>query len=86
MKFTKDLVPIIRREDIDTEATNFLKKYCPEALETPMPLPLEDIAEFKMDLEIDYVNLTPDASILGMMIFTEGVTDIGTQRDGSVVQ
>ena len=85
MKFTKDLVPIIRREDIDTEATNFLKKYCPEALETPMPLPLEDIAEFKMDLEIDYVNLTPDASILGMMIFTDGVTDVYRKDTGEYI-
>ena len=85
MKFTKDLVPLIRKEDMDLEATKFLEKYCPEALETPMPLPVEEIVEFKMGLEIDYANLTPDASTLGMMVFSDGVTEIYRKDTGEYI-
>lgn len=33
MNLSKDLVPIIYKKDMDKEATKFLLKYCPEALE-----------------------------------------------------
>lgn len=85
MKFTKDLVPIIRKEDMDLEATKFLKEYCPEALEKPMPLPVEEIVELQMGLDIDYVNLTLDASTLGMMIFSDGVTEIYRKDTGEYI-
>lgn len=61
---------------MDIEATKFLQKYYPEALENPIPLPVEDIAELKMGLEIDYVNIDEDLSILGMMIFSDGIVEL----------
>lgn len=76
MRINKDLVPIIRKEDMDSLAATFLQTYCPEALRQPMPLPVEDIAELQMGLDIDYVNITDDCRTLGMMIFSGGVTEI----------
>ncbi|MFA9423467.1 MAG: ImmA/IrrE family metallo-endopeptidase [Sedimentibacter sp.] len=76
MNLSKDLVPIIRKKEMDKEATNFLKKYCPEALEKPMAVPVEDIAEFKMHLGIDYVNINKNCDVLGMMIFSDGPVEL----------
>lgn len=76
MKLNSDLVPIISKKQMDIEATKFLRKYYPEALENPIPLPVEDIAELKMSLEIDYVNIDKDCSTLGMMIFSAGIVDL----------
>jgi len=76
MNLSKDLVPIIRKKDMGREAAKFLQKYCPEAFEKPMPVPVEDIAELKMDLEIDYVNIDKDCDTLGMMIFSDGSVEL----------
>ena len=79
MHLNKDLVPIIRKKDMDNEASKFLQKYCPEALEEPLPVPVEDIAELKMDLDIDYVNIDKDLDTLGMMIFSDGPVELYVQ-------
>lgn len=76
MQLNGQLVPIIRKNQMDEEATKFLRKYCPEALEKPMALPVEDIAELKMNLNIDYVNIDEDYGTLGMMIFSKGVLEL----------
>ncbi|SHK17821.1 protein of unknown function [Clostridium cavendishii DSM 21758] len=76
MKLSKDLVPIIRKKDMDSEATKFLMKYYPEALEKPIPVPVEDIAELQMNIEIDYVNIDKSLETLGMMIFSDGVVEL----------
>jgi Zn-dependent peptidase ImmA (M78 family) len=46
----KNFIPYIRTEDLDSYATNFLLHYYPEALKTPMPLPVMKIVE-KMGLK-----------------------------------
>jgi len=76
MKLNSDFVPIISKKEMDQEATKFLRKYCPEALESPMPVPVEDIAELKMELEIDYVNIDEACETLGMMIFSDGAVEL----------
>jgi|GEM_PF-987362 len=53
---TKSFVPYISEESLDHHATEFLKKYCPQALETPMPLPIEDIVK-AMGLKVKVGNL-----------------------------
>lgn len=45
-------------------------------LEEPVPIPVEDIAELKMNLEIDYVNIDEDCNTLGMMIFSDGPVEL----------
>jgi len=76
MNLNNDLVPIIRKGDIDKEATKFLQKYYPQGLKEPMAIPVEDIAELKMGLEIDYVNIDRNCDILGMMIFSDGCVEL----------
>lgn len=40
---SKNIVPILYKKDMDDEAAAFLQKYYPEALETPIPVPIADI-------------------------------------------
>jgi hypothetical protein len=73
---SKTIVPIIRKEDLDAEATAFLSEYFPEALVTPMPVPISDIAE-KMDLEIVQGNrITDDFSVFGEICFSKGTIGV----------
>ena len=76
MNLNNDLVPIIRKGDIDKEAAKFLQKYYPQGLKEPMAIPVEDIAELKMGLEIDYVNIDRNCDTLGMMIFSDGCVEL----------
>lgn len=71
-----DLVPRISKAQFDDEATAFLSKYCPEALETPMAVPIKEIAKRKMGLTIIERRLTENFSILGQMCFTSGIAEI----------
>ncbi len=67
---TANMVPILAREQMDQEATCFLTKYFPLALEEPMPLPISDIAE-KMGLNvIEGYCLSDDFSIFGEIFYT----------------
>lgn len=73
---TNNLVPVISKSEFDDEATAFLNKYYPEALETPMAVPISDIATKKMGLTILEQRLTEDLSIFGQMCFTSGIAEI----------
>jgi transcriptional regulator with XRE-family HTH domain len=69
---SKNIVPILYKKDMDDEATAFLQKYYPEALEAPMPVPIADIAKA---MELDIVQgsrITDDFSIFGEIYFTSG--------------
>ncbi|RJQ40419.1 MAG: ImmA/IrrE family metallo-endopeptidase [Nitrospiraceae bacterium] len=76
MKMTGNLVPYIAKEQFDNVATEFLKKYCPEALRSPMEIPIETIARDKMNLSVEHVNITEDLSIYGQIFFTEGGAEV----------
>jgi hypothetical protein len=49
-------------------AEDFLKKYYPQALSTPMALPAERIAK-EMELAIQSVRLAENLSLFGMIAF-----------------
>jgi hypothetical protein len=70
------LAPQIYKAEFDDEANKFLLKYYPEALETPMAVPILEIARKKMGLRIVERHLSEDFKILGQMCFTNGVEDI----------
>jgi Zn-dependent peptidase ImmA (M78 family) len=70
------LAPQIYKSEFDNEANNFLLKYYPEALEIPLAVPIIKIAREKMGLQIIERHLSEDFSILGQMVFTNGVEDI----------
>lgn len=78
-------IPVLSKKDIEEEAKKFLQLHYPQALIDPMVVPIEEIAELKMGLTIDYVNITEDKSILGMMIFSDGVTEIYKKETGEYV-
>ena len=64
-------------EDFDEEATAFLRRYCPEVLESPQPVPIRNIAIAKMNLDIvDTECLSPDGSIQGAIAFRSGIIDV----------
>jgi len=68
--------PRISKAEFDDEARAFLEKYYPEALQTPMSVPILTIARKKMGLRIVERHLSEDLSILGQMCFTNGLAEI----------
>ncbi len=69
-------VPRISKADFDNVANAILEQYCPMALITPMPVPIEDIATSKLGITMLEKRLTEDLSIYGQMCFTKGVVEI----------
>jgi len=68
--------PHICRDDFDKEAIEFLEKYYPEALQSPMAVPILEIARKRMGLRVVERRLSEDFSILGQMCFTSGIEEI----------
>lgn len=74
---SKSIVPIIYRKDLDKEATAFLEKYYPEALEEPLRVPIEDIAKEKLGLNvIQGYRITDNFTIFGQICFSPGTVKI----------
>lgn len=70
---TKYLVPYIYAKDLDKHAERFLEKYCPHALEEPMPLPIEEIVD-SMGLTVYHAPL-PDG-IFGRTYFNDASVEV----------
>lgn len=68
-------------KDLDAHAEKSLKKYCPKALETPMPLPIKEVLE-AMCLTVHHAPL-PDG-VFGRTYFNNATVDI-YDRDRNVV-
>lgn len=70
---TSNIVPVLYKKDLDREATAFLEKYYPKALETPMPVPIEKIATDALHLTVlQGHRITDDFSIFGQICFSKG--------------
>jgi hypothetical protein len=67
---TESLVSIIKKDQFDAEATAFLQLYYPDALISPMALPVEEVAS-NMGLEVKRVSLTRNLTLFGMTIFAD---------------
>lgn len=76
MIVTKNLAPVIKKDQFDRIAAEFLEKYCREALVTPMAVPIEAIARDGMGLTVEHVSITEDLSELGKIFFTDGQTEV----------
>ena len=69
------LVPYIRKEELETVAYDFLNRYYPETLKTPMAVePLKLAA--RMGLEVKLMDITEDLSIFGQVYFYDCETEI----------
>lgn len=62
---------IIGANRLDDYATKFLKKYCEEALATPMPLPIEDMLQ-KAKLTVQTASLSRNLDIFGCCMLLDG--------------
>ena len=78
----KKLVPYIPPAEYDDVAKTFLEQYFPDALSTPMQVPIEDIAIHSMGLNIIYVCLSEESDIYGMTIFTKGSVEVYDSSEG----
>lgn len=74
---TQYLVPYIYAKDLDKHAERFLEKYCPRALEEPMPLPIKEIVE-NMGLTVYHAPL-PDG-IFGRTYFNDANVEVFTNK------
>ena len=71
-KFSGELVPIISRSDFDIEATRFLEKYYPLALQKPVAIPIRAIAEKQLHLTIaEDTRLSKELDIFGLVVFED---------------
>lgn len=81
------LVPVIHKSEFDHVAAKFLTAYCPEALETPMPVPIMNIARKKLGLIVcTKYRLSEDFSILGQMCFNSGYVDVYLKDTDEYIQ
>jgi hypothetical protein len=67
---TDSLVPVIRREQYDTFAQDFLKRYYRVALNEPAAIDPGVLAN-RMGLTIQHRNITPDLSTFGQVFFRD---------------
>ncbi|SHJ09431.1 ImmA/IrrE family metallo-endopeptidase [Propionispora hippei] len=64
------LVPIIRKDQLDDVAEEFLKKYYPEALAKPMAVPAREVAK-RMGIDVQEVHITKTCSVFGQTYFSD---------------
>lgn len=64
------LVPIIRKDDLEKVATDFLKRNYPKALLQPMAVDPKDLAE-SMGLKVELKHIAKDCSIFGQIFFQD---------------
>ena len=65
---TDGLVPYIKIEDMDRQATEILKAYYPEVLESTQPVSAKILAR-RMGLEVHKHGIVEDGSVFGQYIF-----------------
>lgn len=71
-KYSGELVPIISRDAFENEATKFLEKYYPLALQEPVSVPIRKIAE---DMGLSIIEdslLSSELDIFGLVVFEGG--------------
>ena len=73
---SKNIVPIVYGKDLEDEATTFLEQFYPQALITPMAVPIAEIAT-TMGLEIfQGYRISDDFSIFGQICFSSGEVEV----------
>lgn len=78
----ESLIPHIYPSEYDSVASEFLDRYYPAALTTPMPVPILKIATEEMKMDVKFLCLSEDMEIYGMTIFADGYVDIYDPEDG----
>lgn len=79
------LVPIINKEQLESVATDFLRRYYPEALKTPMAVEPQVLVE-KMGLVVEMREITKDFSVFGQIYFHECDAEFYDEDSDEMVQ
>jgi len=79
------LVPIINREQLEFVATDILRRNYPEALQTPIAVEPQKLAE-KMGLEIKMREITKDFSVFGQIYFNDCDTEFYDEDSDEMIQ
>lgn len=66
---------ILGKNRLDDYATKYLTRHCRKALETPMPLPVDEIME-KVNLTVKEVSLSRNLDIFGCCLLLDGEVEI----------
>ncbi len=85
INYSRNLVPYVAKDQFDDIAEEFLNKYCPEALHNPMEVPINRIASDRMNLNLEFVNITDDLSVFGQIFFTDGSAEIYKRDTDEIV-
>ena len=67
----KNGVPILSKENIEIIGENFIRDFCPTALQTPQAIDIDEFVEFYLGMKIDYQYLSNDGRYLGMTVFND---------------
>jgi len=81
MDFVNDLIPHYAPADLDRVGEQFLAEFYPAALETPMPVPIKEIATKVLGLAVKHRRLTEDFSVYGQTCFNSGFTCIWDAKE-----
>ncbi len=65
-------LPYLSKYDMEEYAEAFLNRFNANLLKEPAPIPIEEFLEQHLKLEMDYADITPDRSILGLTAFDSG--------------
>lgn len=70
------LIPYIPSGEYDNIAYEFLEQFYPDALKSPMSVPIEEIAKTGLGLDVQYICLSEELDVYGMTIFTDGIVEV----------
>lgn len=79
------LVPIIYKEQLESVATDFLRRYYPESLNTPMAIEPQELAQ-RMGLNVKVQTITKDFSIFGQIYFHSCDTEFYDEESDKMVE
>ncbi|MCD7716051.1 MAG: hypothetical protein LUI39_06340 [Lachnospiraceae bacterium] len=74
---------ILGKNRLDDYARKFLQKNCKEALETPMPLPVDKILQ-DLKLTVAEASLSRNLDVFGCCLLLDGEVDVYDRETGSV--
>lgn len=78
------LVPVIKKDQLEKEATDFLTRYYPEALKEPLHVEPDTLAK-RMKLKVTPVHITDDFSVFGQIHFVAGESRYYDSGSGAYV-
>lgn len=78
------LVPYLHSHQLEEAAAEFLKKYYPEALTSPMPVDPKTLAD-RMGLTIVMQQLTEDFTVFGQIFFADSDSEVFDAKFGKTV-